>query len=71
MSQGDKLTTLDGSVVQIDSVCRVLMNVYYFDEEHNYHEVTWGEFMAMVGTYNLATKYSKSYNKIDKLIMGY
>lgn len=71
MSHNDKLTTENGSVVEIDRVCSVLMNVYYYDSELNYHEVTWTDFMKMMGTYNLAKSYGKSYRKIDKIIMGF
>lgn len=70
MSCHDKITTKNGSVVVIDNVCCILMNVYYFDDNLEYHQVTWGEFINLVGTYNLAKAYDKSHGVFDKLIMG-
>ena len=71
MSHNDKIKTIDGTVVNIDSVCPILMNVYYYDDNNNYHQETWSRFMKMVGTYNLAKAYDKSYRKIEKFIMGF
>ena len=70
MSCHDKVTTKNGSVVVVDNVCRILMNVYYFDNKNEYHQVTWSEFMELVGTYNLARAYNKSHGIFDKLIIG-
>ena len=71
MSHNDKIKRIDGTVVEIDRVCPILMNVYYFDDNNNYHQETWSEFMKMVGTYNLTKVYGKSHRKIEKVIMGF
>lgn len=70
MCRNDIMKAKNGSIIVIDNVCRTLMNVCYFDDKNNYHEVTWGDFLQLVGTYNLARAYGKLHSPLDKLIIG-